>query len=88
MNGEIKKTSEQMHVYPLTNTTIYFQFLLLLSSVYYAMLLTNWGTPVYRRANSGFFFNSDNESYWCQIIAMIISIVTYLYSLLAPVFLP
>jgi hypothetical protein len=60
-----RKTAEQMHVYPITHTTIYFQFLLMLSAVYYSMLLTNWGSPVYRNINDAFFFNSDNESYWC-----------------------
>jgi hypothetical protein len=60
----------------------------MLSAVYYAMLLTNWGTPVYKNLNNAFFFNTNEESYWCQVIAMWISIATYLYSLVAPLVMP
>jgi|688.fasta_scaffold995210_2 hypothetical protein len=31
--------------FPITKATILFQALLILSSIYYAMLLTNWGSP-------------------------------------------
>jgi len=84
----LTKSAAEMHVFPITNTTIYFQFLLMLSAIYYSMLLTNWGAPVYRNLNSAFLFNSEDESYWCQIIAMWISIASYLYSLIAPILMP
>lgn len=53
-----------MHVYPITNTTIYFQALLVCAAIYYSMLLTNWGTPVYK-ADGATFFTPNNTSYWC-----------------------
>lgn len=43
----VVKSAKEMHVFPITNTTIYFQALLIGSAIYYSMLLTNWGSPVY-----------------------------------------
>lgn len=63
-NG-VKKTAEEMHVFPITNTTIYFQLLLMCAAIYYSMLLTNWGAPVYLNDNSTYFFTPNNTSYWC-----------------------
>ena len=45
-NG-VKKTAQEMHVFPITTATILFQALLVLSAIYFAMLLTNWGSPTY-----------------------------------------
>lgn len=44
INGETVDQDE-MHSFPITSATIFFQLLLVLASVYYAMLLTNWGNP-------------------------------------------
>jgi len=44
-DGDDMKTAEEMHVFPVTSATILFQALLVLASIYYAMLLTNWGSP-------------------------------------------
>ena len=85
-NG-VKKTAEEMHVFPITRATIFFQLLLTLAAIYYAMLLTNWGNPVYLTQNAS-FFTPNNTSYWCQITAMWISMLIYLFSLLAPVCFP
>lgn len=60
----VKKTAEEMHVFPVTNATIYFQVLMICAAIYYSMLLTNWGTPVYKGGNTA-FFTPNNTSYWC-----------------------
>lgn len=35
-----------------------------LAAIYYAMLLTSWGNPVYT-ADFAYFFTPNNASYWC-----------------------
>lgn len=57
------------------------------AAIYYAMLLTNWGSPVYLTQNA-YFFSPNNTSYWCQLTAMWVSMAIYLFSLLAPVLFP
>lgn len=37
------KTSEEAHVFEISSATILFQGLLVLSSMYFAVLCTNWG---------------------------------------------
>ena len=56
-NG-VKKTAEEMHVFPITTATILFQALLVLSAIYFAMLLTNWGSPTYNVGGATVFFTS------------------------------
>jgi len=38
-----------------------------LAAIYFAMLLTNWGNPVYLNGSTEFFNNnnSNNASKWC-----------------------
>jgi pheromone shutdown protein TraB len=64
MNGE-KKSTKDMHVYPITTGTIVFQALLTAAAIYYAMLLTNWGNPVFLNSSYNFFTQSSKTSYWC-----------------------
>ena len=56
MNGE-KTDAKDLHVFPITTGTIVFQALLTAAAIYYAMLLTNWGNPVF--LNSSYDFFSD-----------------------------
>jgi hypothetical protein len=73
---------------PITNATLMFQFLLILATMYYAMILTNWGNPTLYGANKNFvmFPQTTEFSYWIQLVAQWISILLYLFSLLAPLF--
>ena len=86
--GNVKKTAEEMHVFQITTQTIVFQVLMLLSAIYYAMLLTNWGSPNYSQINNASFFNVNKTSYWCQLVAMWVSMAIYLFSLVAPLIFP
>lgn len=79
-----KKSAEEMHVFPITTATILFQALLILSAIYLAMLLTNWGAPTYDSGSISFFTGKTMTSYWCQLSAMWISQSIYMFSLLAP----
>jgi len=47
----VKKTAKEMHVFPITRATILFQVIMVLVSIYWAMLLTNWGSPIYSAKN-------------------------------------
>ena len=51
----VKNIAKEMHVFPITTATIHFQGLLVLSAIYFAMLLTNWGAPTYGSGSASFF---------------------------------
>lgn len=79
--------SEQMHVFPVSSATILFQALLILSAVYLSMLLTNWGNPTIFD-NTTDYFEANATSFWIKLITQWISILIYLFSLLAPIIFP
>jgi hypothetical protein len=82
-----KKSAADMHVFPITRSTIYFQFLLMCAAIYYAMVLTNWGNPIFL-TSSVQFFASNKTSYWCQLVAMWVSATLYLLSMMLPLCFP
>ena len=86
-SGGKKVTAEQMHVFPISSATIYFQLLLVLASIYYAMLLTNWGSPTILDSTA-IFFDKNSYSFWIQLGAQWISISIYIFSLTAPLCFP
>ena len=78
---------ESAHVFPISTATILFQGLMVLASVYYSMLMTNWGNPSVMDNTYGFF--SDNYmSYWVQMSALWVSQAIYVFSLTAPICFP
>lgn len=46
---------EDMHAFPISTPTIFFQALLILAAIYYAMLLTNWGNPAVFNNTTDFY---------------------------------
>ena len=46
---------DKAHVFPISSATILFQALMVLSSVYFAMLMTNWGDPFVLNSSDSFF---------------------------------
>lgn len=54
-NGNVVKTSADSHTFPISTATILFQVLMILASIYYSMLLTNWGTPSVMNDSFSFF---------------------------------
>jgi hypothetical protein len=42
------------HVFPISSSTIFFHFCMMLSSIYYVMLLTDWENP-------GLFLGHDDS---------------------------
>jgi hypothetical protein len=53
-------------VFPVTRQSIVFQFILLLATLYYPMLITNWGDPVIDSEQSQ-FFQANWISFWVKI---------------------
>ena len=49
------------------------------------MLLTNWGAPTVDDATAHYFTGTGNSSYWIMFVACWVSMLVYLFSLLAPV---
>ena len=91
--GETKTmTAEDQHVFPISTATIYFQLLMLLASIYLAMLLTNWGTPSASKddviSTASFFKGDGNASFWMQYSAQWASGLIYIISLVAPLLCP
>jgi hypothetical protein len=80
-------SAEEMHVFPISTATILFQALLVLSSVYYAMLLTNWGSPQ-TFGDSTDFYAANNTSYWVKLVAEWLTMAVYTFSLVAPLIFP
>jgi len=78
---------EEMHSFPITSATIFFQLLLVLASVYYSMLLTNWGNPTIFD-NTITFYSSNNTSFWIKLIAQWLTTAIYLFSQFAPMIFP
>jgi hypothetical protein len=70
---------------PITTATIFFQILLMLSAIYYAMLLTDWSTKTV--FTSG-VTQPTPFSFWIQMSAQWVGMLVYLYSMSAPLFCP
>ena len=82
-----KVTAEEAHVFPISTATIVFQGLMVLASIYYSMLMTNWGNPSVMDDTYGFFSN-NYMSYWVQMTALWVSQALYVFSLTAPLCFP
>ena len=60
---------------------------MVLASIYYSMLLTNWGNPAVMDSEF-MFFSANDTSYWVQFAALWVSQGLYTFSLIAPVCFP
>jgi hypothetical protein len=75
------------HVFEISTATIWFHVLMMFASVYYCMLITNWGNPTIEADQTG-YFASNWLSFWVKICAQWVSFLLYLFSLLGPVIFP
>lgn len=61
-------TPEEAHVFPISVATILFHILMMFASMYYGVLLTNWGdSHIYDQSTD--VFESNTMSYWIKITA-------------------
>lgn len=85
-NGETID-QDDMHSFPISSATIFFQALLVLAAMYYSMLLTNWGNPTIFDETVA-FYSSNETSFWVKLVAQWISTGIYLFSMFAPMIFP
>lgn len=64
-----------------------FQGLMVLCSIYYSMLLTNWGNPTLGGEQNS-FFETSYKSFWIQMSCLWVSQAVYIFSLTAPLCFP
>lgn len=76
-----------MHSFPITPATIFFQLLLVLASIYYSMLLTNWGNPTIFEGTVD-FFSANKASFRVKLVAQWVTILIYTFSMVAPLLFP
>lgn len=79
--------AKDAHVFPISTATILFQALMILASIYFSMLMTNWGNPSVMEDTYG-FFSANETSYWIQMSALWVSQAIYIFSLTAPLCFP
>jgi len=82
-----KSDPEKDHIFPISTATIIFQALMVLASIYFSMLMTNWGNPTVMDESYG-FFSINYWSYWVQMVALWMSQGLYVFSLTAPICFP
>ena len=80
-------TQEDMHAFPISGPTIVFQALLVLSAIYFSMLLTNWGNPTVFE-DTVRFYEANTTSLWIKLVAMWLSMAIYMFSMVAPMIFP
>lgn len=88
-NDRQRVSGKKIHVFAISTATIIFQLLLILTSMYYAMLCTNWGNlNVYTDSTINPTVANDGSdlSFWLKLISEWITMSVYLFSLLAPLF--
>jgi TRAP-type C4-dicarboxylate transport system permease small subunit len=83
-----KLNAEDTHTFSITPATIMFQNLLMWASIYYACLLTNWGNVSLFNGDNSTFFTESNTAYWLKFISLWVTMVLYIFSLLAPLCFP
>ena len=82
VDGETKNGSDHF-VFPVTFQTVMFQFVLILVSCHYSMIMTNWGNPVINNEHSN-FFAQNWESFWIKISMQWLSFLIYFLSQTLP----
>lgn len=76
-------------IFPISVATIWFQGLMIFASVYFAMLVSNWGQATFENdADEEEFFSANWMSFWVKILSLFFSATLYLFSLLGPVIFP
>mmetsp|Transcript_14491 Transcript_14491/g.16204 ORF Transcript_14491/g.16204 Transcript_14491/m.16204 type:complete len:85 (+) Transcript_14491:972-1226(+) len=71
-DDEIEKTKpsgekDKAHVFPISVPTLVFQGFMVFVSIYYAMLISNWGNPTIEDDNYDRFIN-EWAGFWVKIV--------------------
>lgn len=74
---------EEVVAHKISRATILFHLIMIAASVYYAMVLTNWGNPSVND-NTNDFYGVSWLSFWVKITSEWAAILLYLITLLLP----
>jgi hypothetical protein len=86
--NDVVREGREPHVFAISNATIFFQALLILSSMYYAMLCTNWGQLDIYESDYTPDPTKSNKSFWLKLVAQWIAMSMYIFSMVAPLLFP
>ncbi len=91
-DDELEKTNrkgekDKAHVFPISVPTIIFQGYMIFVSIYYAMLISNWGRPTVNDNNYDYFIDKW-AGFWAKIISQWTMCGLYLFALVAPKIFP
>ena len=75
---------EEQEAPQVTLQTFYFHLIMVFTSLYYAMLLTNWGNPYIGDETPEYFSGSNWMSYGIKVAGAWLGIALFLWSLIAP----
>lgn len=77
------RNAEEVVAHKISRATMLFHVVMMVASVYYAMVLTNWGNPSVNNSTND-FFGVSWLSFWVKIASQWAAIVLYLLTLLVP----
>ena len=78
-----KGESVESHVFPVSIATVIFHIFMIFVSIYYWMLISNWGRPTVREDDYDYFIDKW-AGFWVKIVGQWVLCILYLLSLLAP----
>ncbi|EGR28880.1 membrane protein tms1, putative [Ichthyophthirius multifiliis] len=78
---QLNQQQDELEIYKNTNNYIIFHMVMFVSSIYCAMLITNWGGS---SLNNFTIYQPSQTSYWIKIICSWISSILYIWTLIAP----
>lgn len=76
-------TNKESYVFPVATSTLIFQGFMVFVSIYYAMLITNWGRPTVDDDNYDYFIDKW-AGFWIKVVVQWVMCILYLFSLIAP----
>lgn len=82
-NIETAKNPDEVVAHKISKATILFHLIMTVASVYYAMVLTNWGNPSVNN-NIDDFFGVSWLSFWVKICSQWAALLLFLLTLLIP----
>lgn len=78
-----EKTPQETPPPEVTLHSALFNLLLMLASFYYAMLITNWGTPNIKGSSTDFFASSSKFSFWIKLVSEWVVVLLFIWSIIA-----
>ena len=82
-NENNQNSKKEVDIYRETNVFIYFHIVMILSTFFISMLFTNWGAPNLNQ-QIVYSYNTNELSYWLQIISSWTLSGIYIWTLVAP----